>query len=68
MNPTYKMVTLVGCSATSYEDAIQRAVTDAARTVRHLGWFEVVEMRGRIDGDKVVEYQAKIQVGLRVEA
>lgn len=68
MSPTYKMVTLVGCSASSYEDAIQQAVADAGKTLRNLGWFEVLEMRGRIADGKVAEYQVKIQVGLRVES
>ena len=68
MSKTFKMVTLVGTSAESYEAAIQNAVGDAADTIRNLAWFEVVEMRGKIDGGSVVEYQVKIQVGFRVES
>lgn len=67
MSKTYKMLTLVGTSPDSYEAAISQAVADASRTVRNLGWFEVQEMRGRIESDRVAEYQVKIQVGLRVE-
>jgi hypothetical protein len=67
MSATYKMITLIGTSTSSYEDAIQSAVTQASTTVRNLAWFEVQEMRGRIQGDRVAEYQVKIQVGFRVE-
>ena len=68
MGKTFKMVYLVGTSDRSYEDAIQNAVTAASASLRHLGWFEVEEMRGRIDDGKVVEYQVKIQVGFKVES
>lgn len=66
---TYKMVTVVGTSPTSYEDAVQKALTEASRTLRHLDWFEVEEMRGRIgDGGKIEEWQVKLQVGFRLDS
>ena len=68
MSKTFKCVTLVGTSASGYEDAIQKAITDASASLRNLCWFEVVEMRGRIQNGKVVEHQVKLQVGFRVEA
>lgn len=65
---TYKMVTLVGTSEESYEQAIRNALADAAETVRHLGWFEVVEQRGSLDAaGGVGEFQVKIQVGFRLD-
>ena len=65
---TYKMVTVVGTSPQSYEDAVQKALQDAARTLRNLDWFEVEEMRGRIgDGGKIEEWQVKLQVGFRLD-
>ena len=67
MSKTFKMVTLVGISPDSYEKAIQNAVKDAAASIRNLAWYEVVEMRGRIEDDTVAEYQVKLQVGFRVE-
>jgi flavin-binding protein dodecin len=67
MGKTFKMVHLVGTSDQSYEDAIRNAVAEAAASLRHLAWFEVEEMRGRIDDGKVAEYQVKIQVGFTVE-
>ena len=51
MSKTFKMVTLVGISPDSYEKAIQNAVKDAAASIRNLAWYEVVEMRGRIEDD-----------------
>ena len=68
MSPTFKMVTVVGTATESYEDAIQNAITDASASLRNLAWFEVQELRGRIDQGKVAEYQAKLHLGFRVEA
>ena len=67
MSNTYKMVTVVGTSAESYESAIDNALSDASATVRNLSWFEVQEHRGRIVDGKIAEYQIKLQVGFRVE-
>ena len=37
----------------SIEDAIQNAVGRASRTLRQVGWFEVVETRGHVeDGEE----------------
>ena len=43
------------------------AVSDAAGSLRNLGWFEVKELRGRISGDRVAEFQVKVEIGLLVE-
>ncbi|MGB9673730.1 MAG: dodecin, partial [Anaerolineales bacterium] len=56
----YKMIELTGTSSTSIEDAVQTAVARAAKTVRQMRWLEVVEVRGRIDGDHVGQWQVKI--------
>lgn len=67
MAKTFKLVTLVGTSPASFEDAIQSALSDAGKTVRNLAWFEVLEMRGRIDQGKAAEFQVKLQVGFKVD-
>ena len=67
MTKTFKLVSLVGTSPTSYEEAIQNAITDASGSVRNLSWFEVKEMRGAVSKGSVLEYQVKIDVGFRVE-
>jgi flavin-binding protein dodecin len=63
----YKMIELAGSSETSIEDAIQNAVTRAAKTLHDLRWFQVVETRGHIEGGRVVHYQVVIKVGFTIE-
>ena len=60
----YKMIELAGSSETSIEDAVQNAVTRAAKTLHDLRWFQVVETRGHIEGGRVVHYQVVDQGGL----
>ena len=45
----YKMVELAGSSTIGTDDAIRNAVETAARSLRHLDWFEVVETRGHLE-------------------
>ncbi|MBI3797167.1 MAG: dodecin domain-containing protein [Deltaproteobacteria bacterium] len=63
---TYKLIELVGVSATSMEDAIQNAIGRANQTLKNLDWFELVEARGLIQDGKVGQYQVKLKVGFRL--
>ena len=63
----YKMIELAGSSETSIEDAIQNAITRAAKTLHGLRWFQVVETRGHIEGGRVVHYQVVVKVGFTIE-
>jgi flavin-binding protein dodecin len=63
----YKVVELVGSSEESVSKAIDRAISKAAVTLRHLGWFEVMNVRGHIENGKVGEYQVTIKAGFRLE-
>jgi dodecin len=67
MAGTYKVIELVGTSPTSFAEAVRAAVAEAAKTVRNMGWFEVVGQRGRIDGGNVAEFQVTIKVGFKLE-
>jgi hypothetical protein len=68
MAGTFKLIELVGTSSKSFEDAVQNAVADAAKSLRDLAWFEVLEQRGRIKGGAVAEFQVKLHVAFKIEA
>ena len=63
----YKLVELVGTSETGIEDAIERAIARAGKSLNHLGWFEVTEMRGHLEGGKVAHYQVTLKAGFSLE-
>ena len=63
----YKKVELVGSSKTGIEDAIENAISTAAKSLKHLEWFEVIETRGHIVDGKVGHYQVVLKAGFRIE-
>lgn len=63
----YSITEIVGTSKTSIEDAIDRAVATASRSLKNLDWFEVKEVRGHIEGDAVAHYQVVLKIGFRYE-
>ena len=46
---------------------MKSAIRDAAATVRHMDWFEVVEMRGRLKDGEVAEFQVTVLIGFKLE-
>ncbi len=66
-DPVFKKIEVTGCSNKGIDDAIQTAIAKASETVRHLRWFEVIEIRGTVDDDKVGQWQVTIKVGFRLE-
>ena len=63
----YKKIDVVGSSKKSVEDAIENAVKRASKTIDHVEWFEVDEIRGHVVDGKVGHYQVVMKVGFRLE-
>ena len=63
----YKLVELVGSSATSTDDAIRNAIETAAKTLRQIDWFEVIQTRGHVADGKVAHFQVTLKLGFRLE-
>lgn len=63
----YKLVEVVGSSAEGTDAAIRNAIETAARSVRHIDWFEVVETRGHVMDGKVAHFQVTLKIGFRLE-
>jgi hypothetical protein len=63
----YKTTELVGTSTTSIEAAVGQAVERAGKTLRNMGWFEIVETRGRIEDGKIAHWQVTLKIGFRLD-
>lgn len=63
----YKLIEIVGSSATGTDDAIRNALDTAAKTIRHIDWFEVAETRGHVVGGKVAHFQVTLKIGFRLD-
>ena len=65
-NPVYKLIELTGTSTTSIEDAVDKAIKRAHKTINNLRWFQVIETRGSIEKGKVHHWQVTVKIGFTV--
>lgn len=66
-NSVYKHIEITGTSTFGIDDAVQSAIARASQTVRSMQWFEVVEVRGRIDDNHVSQWQVTLKIGFSLE-
>ena len=64
---TYRVTELVGTSSEGVDQAIRNAIGRAGETLRHIDWFEVTEIRGRIRDNEIEHYQVGLKLGFRLE-
>ena len=46
---------------------MQNALALAAKTIRNMRWFEVIETRGHIEENKINHWQVTVKVGFTLE-
>lgn len=66
MRMVFKYIDILGESTKSFEDAVQNAITETARTVKDIRMAEVMKMNAIVNSDKIVEYQAVVRVAFKV--
>lgn len=64
---TYALTEIVGTSKEGVDAAIRNAVARASKTIDHLDWFEVTQVRGYIRDGGVDHFQVTVKVGSRLE-
>jgi flavin-binding protein dodecin len=63
----YSVSEIVGSSSVSIDDAIKGAVARASKTLHNLDWFEVTNIRGHIEDDRLGHFQVTLKVGFRLD-
>ncbi len=63
----YKTIELTGSSTSSSDDAVRNALAKAAKTIRGMRWFQVVDCRGHIERERIDHWQVTIKVGFTLE-
>jgi flavin-binding protein dodecin len=63
----YRVIEIVGSSSTGLNDAITNGINRAGKTLEHLDWFEVSQIRGHIADQQVAHYQVTMKVGFKIE-
>jgi flavin-binding protein dodecin len=65
--PVHELIDPVGSSGVSVSDAIRTAIARASATVRNIGWFGVVEVRGGVSDGKVAHRRVTPKVGFTLD-
>jgi dodecin len=64
---TYRVTEIVGTSPDGIDQAIENGVGRAAKTLRHVDWFEVTQVRGHIVEGDIEHFQVTMKLGFRLE-
>ena len=63
----YSVSEIVGSSTEGVDDAIKGAIGRASKTLHNLDWFEVSDIRGRIEDGARCRFQVTLKVGFRLD-
>ena len=61
----YKVIQLVGSSATSWEEAARNAVEKASQTLRDLRVAEVNKLDMKVENGKVTAFRARVNLSFK---
>jgi len=64
---TYRVTEIVGTSPEGIDQAVRNGIARAARTLRHVDWFEVTQVRGHLEDGEVEHFQVTMKLGFRLE-
>lgn len=66
-NSVYKIIEVVGSSKTSWEDAAQKAVATAGKSLRDLRVAEVTELDMKIENGIVAAFRTRVKLSFKYE-
>ena len=66
-NHVYKTLELTGSASTGVDDAVKNAIGKASKTIHNLRWFEVTDIRGEIEDNKIAWWQVTMKVGFTLD-
>ena len=64
---TYKIIELVGTSDSSWEEAARTAVETAGESLRDLRIAEITKLDMTMEGGKIRNYRARVNVSFKYE-
>lgn len=67
MDRTYGITEIVGTSKAGVDEAIRLGVARASKSMRHIDWFELTQVRGYVRDGEIDHFQVSLKVGYRLE-
>ncbi|MCK4966841.1 dodecin domain-containing protein [bacterium] len=65
-NSVYKVIEVIGTSDVSWEDAAQRAIATASKSLEHLRIASVTAQDLKIEDGKVVAYRTRLSLSFKI--
>ena len=62
-----KILELIGSSPDGWNEAVQNAVTEAAKTVKNIKGVHVKRCTAKVEDNKIVKYNANVKIAFIVE-
>lgn len=62
-----KVIELIGASEKSWNDAVQTALSEAAKTVENIVGIDVKGMSAKVENNKIVEYKANVKIAFVIK-
>jgi flavin-binding protein dodecin len=62
-----KIIELIGSSEKSWEDAVQEALREAAKTVENIVGIDVLRCKAKVENNRIVKYKACVRIAFAVE-
>ena len=62
-----KILELIGSSPDGWNEAVQNAVSEAAKTVKNIKGVHVKRCTAKVKDNKIVEYNANVKIAFIVE-
>jgi len=62
-----KIIELIGTTPDGWNEAVQNAVTEAAKTVKNIKGVHVKRCTAKVKDNKIVEYNANVKIAFIVE-
>lgn len=68
MSNVAKVIELVGTSTTSWQDAVESAVREVSKTIRHITGVEATNMTAEVNGDQVTTWRATVKISFGIDS
>ena len=62
-----KIIEVLGTSKKDWNDAIQTALDETAKTVSNIVGIDIIGMSGKVENNKIIEYKADVKVAFVVK-
>ncbi len=62
-----KIIEVIGTSPTSMQGAVENALGEAAKTLRHISGIDVLGFTAKVEDGKIISWNANVKLAFEVE-